>query len=156
MDMGDVARNKLTMPDSYFAEDLAEEQLVELRGMILGYAEYQATEQRWSFNRPRRLPQHLTDVYRVDPGRPESGEAVHELLRSQLGDTGLIVGHLLAGERPLMSVPVRLPIQALSHHIGVFGRTGCGKSNLIMVLLDGVLNHNRAVRAGAISGRCTS
>src|ERR1700751_4563196 len=34
MEMGDVARNKLTMPDSYFAEDLAEEQLVELRGMF--------------------------------------------------------------------------------------------------------------------------
>jgi hypothetical protein len=41
IEMGDVARNKLTMPDAYFAEDLAEEQLVELRGMILGYAEYQ-------------------------------------------------------------------------------------------------------------------
>jgi uncharacterized protein len=150
MDMGDVARNKLTMPDSYFAEDLAEEQLVELRGMILGYAEYKAPDQRWLFNRPRRLPQHLTDVYRVDPSRDGTGEVVHELLRSQLGDAGLIVGHVLAGEMPLTSVPVRLPIQSLSHHIGVFGRTGCGKSNLIMVLLDGVLNHNRAVRAGTV------
>jgi uncharacterized protein len=143
IDMGDVARNKLTMPDSYFAEDLAEEQLVELRGMILGYAEHDDLSDSWSFNRPRRLPQHLTDVYRVEPSRPEAGEAVRELLRTQLGDRGLIVGHLLAGERPLMSVPVRLPVQALSHHIGVFGRTGCGKSNLIMVLLDGVLRHNR-------------
>src|SRR3954469_23892877 len=39
--MGDVARNKLTMPDSYFAEDLAEEQLVELRGMVLGYGQFE-------------------------------------------------------------------------------------------------------------------
>lgn len=152
IDMGDVARNKLTMPDSYFADDLAEEQLVQLRGMVLGYAEYAFTTENWSFNRPRRLPQHLTDVFRVDSERPESGEAVAELLRTQLGDTGLVVGHLLAGERPLLSVPVRLPIAALSHHIGVFGRTGCGKSNLIMVLLDGVLQHNRAVRAGTASG----
>src|SRR5215472_14707307 len=39
LEMGDIARNKLTMPDSYFAEDLAEEQLVELSGIVLGYAE---------------------------------------------------------------------------------------------------------------------
>src|SRR5262249_47361620 len=134
LEMSDVARNKLTMPDSYFAEDLAEEQLVELRGMILGYAEYLDDDRGWSFNRPRRLPKHLTDVFRVDPDRVEAGHAVHELLRTQLGETGLVVGHLLAGERPLMAVPVRLPVAALSHHIGVFGRTGCGKSNLIMVL----------------------
>ena len=150
--MSDVARNKLTMPDSYFAEDLAQEQLVELHGMVLGYAQFEPASGRWTFNRPRRLPQHLTDVFRVDPDRPQSGQAVHEILRTQLGDTGLIIGHVLAGERPLLSVPVRLPIAALSHHIGVFGRTGCGKSNLIMVLLDGVLQHNRAVQAGTTQG----
>jgi hypothetical protein len=150
--MGDVARNKLTMPDSYFAEDLAQEQLVELHGMVLGYAQFDPQSGRWTFNRPRRLPQHLTDVFRVDPDRPQSGQAVHEILRTQLGDTGLIIGHVLAGERPLLSVPVRLPIAALSHHIGVFGRTGCGKSNLIMVLLDGVMQHNRGVQAGTTQG----
>lgn len=152
LEMSDVARNKLTMPDSYFAEDLAEEQLVELRGMVLGYAEFIDAARGWSFNRPRRLPQHLTDVFRVDPDRAEAGQAVHELLRTQLGDTGLVIGHLLAGERPLMSVPVRLPLAALSHHIGVFGRTGCGKSNLIMVLLNGVLKHNQTVRDGSLAG----
>jgi uncharacterized protein len=150
--MSDVARNKLTMPDSYFAEDLAQEQLVELRGMVLGYAQLEPVPGLWTFNRPRRLPQHLTDVFRVDPDLPQSGQAVHEILRTQLGEAGLIVGHVLAGERPLLSVPVRLPIAALSHHIGVFGRTGCGKSNLIMVLLDGVLQHNRAVQAEASPG----
>lgn len=156
LEMSDVARNKLTMPDSYFAEDLAEEQLVELRGMVLGYAEFIDVARGWSFNRPRRLPQHLTDVFRVDPDRAEAAQAVHELLRTQLGETGLVIGHLLAGERPLMAVPVRLPVAALSHHIGVFGRTGCGKSNLIMVLLDGVLKHNRAVRDGTSAGPMAS
>lgn len=145
LDMGDVARNKLTMPDSYFADDLAEEQLVELRGMILGYAEHHPERDAWSFHRPRRLPMHLTDVYRVDPNRAEAGPVVCELLRSQLGEEGILIGHLLAGEQALQSAPVYLPIQALSHHIGTFGRTGCGKSNLIMVMLDSILEHNERV-----------
>jgi DNA helicase HerA-like ATPase len=154
--LGDVARNKLTMPDSYFSEDLAEEQLVELRGAVLGYAQQDPTTGQWVFNRPRRLPQHLTDVFRVDPGSSEAGEVVRELLRSQLGDSGLKLGHLLAGERPLPAVPVYLPVTALSHHIGVFGRTGCGKSNLIMVLLSEVMRHNRAVRSGEAEGPLAS
>jgi uncharacterized protein len=147
--MGDVARNKLTMPDSYFAEDLTEEQLVELRGMVLGYAQFEAATGLWSFHRPRRLPQHLTDVFRVDPARPECGAAVRDLLRTQLGERGIAIGHLLVGEQPLLTAPVYLPIEALSHHLGVFGRTGCGKSNLMMVLLDGALSYNRvALREG--------
>lgn len=148
LEMSDVARNKLTMPDSYFSEDLAEEQLVELRGMVLGYAEHRGEAAGWSFNRPRRLPQHLTDVYRVDPDNLAAGQAVSELLKSQLGEEGLLIGHLLAGEQSLQAVPVRLPVAALSHHIGVFGRTGCGKSNLIMVMLSEVLRHNQSVAAG--------
>ena len=51
-----------------------------------------------------------------------------------------------------MLVRSRLPVAALSHHIGVFGRTGCGKSNLIMVLLDGVLQHNRDVHRSNAQG----
>src|SRR3954471_11407078 len=39
LEMNDIARNKVTMPDSYLAEDLADEQLIELKGMVLGYAE---------------------------------------------------------------------------------------------------------------------
>lgn len=152
LDMGDVARNKLTMPDSYFSEDMEEEQLVELRGMVMGYAEFSRRSNSWTFNRPRRLPQHLTDVFRVDATRSKSGAAVRELLRSQIGDSGIVLGYLLAGEQPLLEVPVRLPVAALSHHIGVFGRTGCGKSNLIIVLLSGVLAHNRAVEKGEARG----
>jgi hypothetical protein len=44
-----MARNKLTMPDAYLSEDLAEEQLLELKGMVLGYA--QADETGWGFYR---------------------------------------------------------------------------------------------------------
>src|SRR5512136_2380557 len=69
LEMNDIARNKLTMPDSYFSEDLADEKLIELTGIVLGYAE--ADGEAWKFHRPRRLPEHLSDVYRVEHDNPE-------------------------------------------------------------------------------------
>ena len=146
LDMNDVARNKLTMEDSYFSKDLQEENLIELKGIVLGYAE--RTDQVWKFHRPRRLPEHLTDVYRVDPGNPKVAEVVRTLMESQLGSDGLYIGDLLAGEVPLAGVKVHLPAYALSHHIGIFGRTGCGKSNTMMVFLRSIMEHNRLVSEG--------
>jgi DNA helicase HerA-like ATPase len=147
-EMSEVARNKLTMPDSYLAEDLSDEKLIELKGMVLGYAEWRETENRWEFHRPRRLPQHLSDVFHVDPKRAEIGTAVCALMESQFGKDGLYVGDLLAGEESLPGVPVYLPPFALSHHIGIFGRTGSGKSNLMMVLLRSIFEYNRKVFHG--------
>jgi uncharacterized protein len=145
VDVNEVARNKLTMPDSFLAEDLFDEKLIELKGMVLGYAEWTLRGQGWNFHRPRRLPQHLSDVFHVDHDNPHMANVVCSLLRSQLGESGLYVGDLLAGETSLKGVPVFLPPHALSHHIGVFGRTGSGKSNLMMVLLRSILEHNREV-----------
>jgi DNA helicase HerA-like ATPase len=141
IEIGDVARNKLTMPDSYRSEDLIEEQLIELKGVVLGYAELETGV--WVFRRPRRLPEHLTYVYRVDPTHAGASEVIKILLAPQLGSDGLYIGELLAGEQPLKGVKVYLPAYALSHHIGAFGRTGVGKSNLMMVLLRAVLDYNR-------------
>jgi hypothetical protein len=149
LEMGDIARNKLTMEDSYLSEDLAEELLIEMKGMVLGYAEQQP--EGWTFHRPRRLPEHLSNVYRVDAHQPGTPAVMRELMGSQLGTQGLYVGDLLAGEQVLPGVEVFLPPYALSHHLGVFGRTGAGKSNLMMVLLRSVMAHNQAV-AGAVKG----
>lgn len=143
IDLSDVARNKLTMADSYFSKDLQDENLIELKGIVLGYAEREGTT--WIFHRPRRLPEHLTDVYRVTA---VSAPVVKILMSSQLGKDGLYIGNLLAGEKPLDGVEVFLPAYALSHHIGVFGRTGCGKSNTLMVVLSSIMDHNRLVAAG--------
>lgn len=150
LEMGDIARNKLTMPDSYFSQDLAEELLIELQGMVLGYA--QAEDTGWKFYRPRRLPEHLSDVYQVNPQQPAVGEVMRSLLASQLGQQGLYVGNLLAGEQALADVKVYLPPYALSHHLGVFGRTGSGKSNLMMVLLKSVMDYNQAIAQGELQG----
>jgi hypothetical protein len=148
LEMNDIARNKLTMPDSYFSEDWGDEKLIELKGMVLGYAERDPSTDEWSFHRPRRLPQHLSDVFHVAPDRPEVAAVVRTLMQSQLGQNGIYIGDLLAGERPLEGVPVYLPPFAFSHHIGIFGRTGCGKSNLMMVLLRSIMQHNQRVHEG--------
>lgn len=148
IELNDVAHNKLTMPDAYLAADLADEKLIELKGIVLGYAEWQPQNAMWHFNRPRRLPEHLSDVYLVDHTNPHVPEVIRTLLASQLGETGLYVGDLLAGERALEGVKVFLPPFALAHHIGIFGRTGSGKSNLMMVLLRSILEHNRGVQNG--------
>jgi hypothetical protein len=145
IEMNDVARNKLTMPDSYFSEDWGDDKLIELRGIVLGYAERDASSDQWTFHRPRRLPQHLSDVFHVKPDRPEVATVVQTLMASQLGHEGIYIGDLLAGESSLDGVPVYLPPFAFSHHIGIFGRTGCGKSNLMMVLLRSIMKHNQNV-----------
>jgi hypothetical protein len=152
LEMNDIARNKLTMPDSYFSEDWGDEKLIELKGMVLGYAERGFTTDKWSFHRPRRLPQHLSDVYHVAPNRPEVAEVIRTLMQSQLGTEGIYIGDLLAGESSLKGVPVYLPPFAFSHHIGIFGRTGCGKSNLMMVLLRSIMQHNQRVQESAAQG----
>ena len=155
LEVGDVARNKLTMPDSYLAEDLAEEQLIELQGMVLGYSEHDVAADSWSFHRPRRLPQHLTDVFLVGHQQPRIAEVMRTLLGVQLGD-GLFIGELLAGEQPLAGVRVSIPPFALSHHIAVFGRTGSGKSNLMMVLLSSIMDLNQSIWSGKRSGPLAS
>lgn len=138
--LGDVARNKLTMPDSYLSEDLNDEKLIELHGSMLGYSEKE--NGKWVFHRPRRLPDHLSDVYLVDES---NSSAIMTLLGSQLGNEGIFIGNLLAGEHPLSGVPVYLPPFAISHHIGIFGRTGCGKSNTMMVLIASMFKNNERV-----------
>lgn len=147
INLGDVARNKLTMPDSYLSDDLNDEKLIEISGTMLGYAEKNPDGTTWGFFKPRRLPDHLSDVYLVTP-KSEHCEVLRRLLASQLGDDGIYVGNFLAGEAALPGVPVHLPPYALSHHIGVFGRTGCGKSNTMMVLIESMFKHNASVEKG--------
>ena len=86
------------------SQDLEEEFILELTGMVLGYAEAEA--KGWTFHRPRRLPEHLTEVYRVDPNLPEVALVMQTLMASQLGQDGLYVGDLLAGEQALVGVKV--------------------------------------------------
>lgn len=141
IEIEDIARNKLTMPDAYLSDDAIQEKLLALKGIVLGYAEQEGGS--WTYNRPRRLPEHLTHVYHVSKDNFASYAVIAELLESQLPKEGIYLGDMLAGESSLEGVKVFLPAYALSHHIGIFGRTGVGKSNLMMVLIKGVLDYNR-------------
>ncbi|MFX0201741.1 MAG: ATP-binding protein, partial [Candidatus Hodarchaeota archaeon] len=100
----------------------------------------------WVFQRPRKLPDHLQKVYKIGTGKKEEvlkqQECLKELLSDQLSE-GIFVGHLLAGETSLEQVPISIPGEYMAHHLGIFGRTGTGKSNNLMVLIDSIYRNNR-------------
>lgn len=144
-DMDPMAKNLLAMNDPFYAEDFVSDQLLRLSGSLLGYAEM-VTGSAWTFRTPRKLPAHLSKVYKVGFGDEASQTRQEECLRALLGTQlghGVFVGHLLAGERALKRVPVSIPGEYFAHHLGVFGRTGTGKSNNLMVLVGSILNNNR-------------
>lgn len=144
-DMDPMAKNLLAMQDPFYAEDFVADQLLRLSGTLLGYSEIDGKGQ-WRFLAPRKLPAHLSKVYKVGYGNEVAVQrqerCLAELLSTQLG-TGVFVGHLLAGERALKDVPVSIPGEYFAHHLGVFGRTGTGKSNNLMVLIESLYANNR-------------
>lgn len=148
-DMDPMAKNLLAMDDPFYADDFQSDQLLRLSGSLLGYSELNE-QGRWVFRAPRKLPAHLSKVYKVGFGDETAvqrqEQCLAELLATQLGG-GVFVGHLLAGERALTGVPVSIPGEFFAHHLGVFGRTGTGKSNNLMVLIESLYANNRRLHA---------
>ena len=143
-DMEFMAKNELAWADAYYAEDLDKDKLLKLMGVLLGYAE-QTADGRWTFQTPRKLPAHLSKVFKVGFGGPQAierqEECLADILDQQLG-RGVYVGDLLAGEKALPGVRVHIPGEYFAHHLGVFGRTGTGKSNNLMVLIESIYANN--------------
>ena len=134
-DMARVAGTLMVEGDSYLS-GIERNMLLSVNGRMLGYAEQKDNE--WHFHSPRRLPDHLADVYR--PIRGKSDVEVCEMLCSQTDGT-VYVGDLQVGETTL-DVPVMIPSRNLPMHIGIFGSTGAGKSNLMMVLIKSIIDSN--------------
>ncbi len=134
-DMSRVAGTLMVEGDSYLS-GIERNMLLSVDGRMLGYAE--DMEGEWRFMSPRRLPDHLADVYRPIPG--VSDDQVNIMLASQT-DGDVYVGDLQVGEKTL-DVPVRIPSKNLPMHVGIFGATGAGKSNLMMVLIKSILDSN--------------
>jgi DNA helicase HerA-like ATPase len=143
-DMDPMAKNLIAMDDPFYADDFERDKLLRLAGSLLGYSE--CASGFWSFRAPRKLPAHLSRVFKVGFGDAETVAAqetvLNELLFAQLYG-GVKVGALLAGEDALWNVPVGIPGEYFAHHIGVFGRTGTGKSNNLMVIIEAIFDNNR-------------
>ncbi|TFG96592.1 ATP-binding protein, partial [Candidatus Thorarchaeota archaeon] len=135
-DMSRIAGTLLTEGDAYLS-GMDRNMLLSLGGRMLGYAEKDAKGE-WTFKSPRRLPDHLASVYRPVPGT--SDEFVQEMLASQT-DGEVYIGDLQVGEETL-NVPIKIPIMYLPMHVGIFGSTGSGKSNLMMVLIKSIIDTN--------------
>ncbi|MFX1559621.1 MAG: ATP-binding protein [Promethearchaeota archaeon] len=134
-DIARVAGTLMVEGDSYLS-GIERNMLLSVGGRMLGYAEKKGGE--WVFNSPRRLPDHLASVYRPVPGT--SDENVRTMLECQT-EGEVYVGDLQVGEKTL-DVPIRIPSKFLPMHVGIFGATGSGKSNLMMVLIKSAIDNN--------------
>ncbi|MHA2145604.1 MAG: ATP-binding protein [Candidatus Thorarchaeota archaeon] len=130
-----VASTLMVEGDAYLS-GIERNMLLTIGGRMLGYAEKVGDD--WTFKSPRRLPDHLGSVYR--PVKGVSDDFVLEMLDCQtMGE--VYVGDLQVGEDTL-DVPVLLPLKFLPMHVGIFGSTGSGKSNLMMVLIKSMIDNN--------------
>ncbi|MHA2377886.1 MAG: ATP-binding protein [Candidatus Thorarchaeota archaeon] len=134
-DISRVAGTLMVEGDSYLS-GIERNMLLSVDGRMLGYAEEK--KGAWEFMSPRRLPDHLADVYRPIPGKSDA--PVRKMLGSQT-DGEVYVGDLQVGEATL-DVPVMIPSKFLPMHVGIFGSTGAGKSNLMMVLIKSIIDSN--------------
>ncbi|MFW9787508.1 MAG: ATP-binding protein [Candidatus Thorarchaeota archaeon] len=134
-DLARVAGTLMVEGDAYLS-GIERNMLLSVGGRMLGYAEKRGDG--WVFNSPRRLPDHLASVYRPVPGT--SDENVRTMLECQT-DGEVYVGDLQVGENTL-DVPIKIPAKFLPMHVGIFGSTGAGKSNLMMVLIKSVIDNN--------------
>ena len=134
-DLARVAGTLMVEGDAYLS-GIERNMLLSVGGRMLGYAEKKGDE--WVFNSPRRLPDHLASVYRPVPGT--SDENVRTMLECQT-DGEVYIGDLQVGEKTL-DVPIKIPAKFLPMHVGIFGSTGAGKSNLMMVLIKSVIDNN--------------
>ncbi len=136
VDMSRIASTLMVEGDAYLS-GIERNMLLSVGGRMLGYAE-KDKKGEWTFKAPRRMPDHLASVYR--PMRGTSDESVRDMLECQT-DGEIFVGELQVGEETL-DVPVRIPCKFLPMHVGIFGSTGAGKSNLMMVLIKSMIDTN--------------
>ncbi|MHA1772257.1 MAG: ATP-binding protein [Candidatus Thorarchaeota archaeon] len=149
--MDGIAGTLIVEQDAYLS-DIEHNMLLSVGGRMLGYADYDFETKKWMFKAPRRLPAHLAEVYRAEPGEVDA--FVSEIIGDQIAGE-IYVGDLQVGEEAL-DVPVYIPSEFLPMHVAIFGATGSGKSNLMMVLIKSLMDNNMAVQRGSGDGTTVS
>ncbi len=144
----DVASTLVAFEDAYLI-DGSLRFFLEVEGHLLGYAQKNKQKGVWEFRPSKRTPEHFAHVY--IPQKKTAEKLIGTLFGPQL-DGEIYVGDLEDGDTAL-PVRVNLPVKFLPMHLGIFGSTGAGKSNLMMVLIKSFIDHNLEVRRGAARSR---
>ncbi len=143
----DIATDLLRRNDTYFV-DANQYLILDIRGSFIGYSEYNINKRKWEFKRPRRIPNHLARVYVPQAGI--SDDFIRDLLGTQIAGE-LYFGNLVSGES-VLNVEMNLPVRNLATHMGIFGTTGAGKSNLMQVLISSmILSNFRSLKSSTIN-----
>ncbi|MFX1465870.1 MAG: ATP-binding protein [Promethearchaeota archaeon] len=145
-----VAETLVVEKDAYLA-NLEEEKLIAVEGSLLGYGKYQDKDKKFVFKKARRLPEHFSAIYKVQ--KVQNEDSLKKILTSQLsGD--IYVGDLLVGEESL-NIDVMIPKGKIPMHVGIFGATGSGKSNLMQVITKSFIDYNLQCYISGLEDRIT-
>jgi len=145
-----VAETLVVEKDAYLA-NLEEEKLIAVEGSLLGYGKYHDKDNKFVFKKARRLPEHFSAIYKVQ--KVQNEDSLKDILASQLsGD--IYVGDLLVGEESL-NIDVMIPKGKIPMHVGIFGATGSGKSNLMQVITKSFIDYNLQCYLNGIEDRIT-
>ncbi len=145
-----VAETLVVEKDAYLA-NLEEEKLIAVEGSLLGYGKYHDKDNKFVFKKARRLPEHFSAIYKVQ--KVQNEDSLKDILASQLsGD--IYVGDLLVGEESL-NIDVMIPKGKIPMHVGIFGATGSGKSNLMQVITKSFIDYNLQCYINGIEDRIT-
>ncbi|MHA1892924.1 MAG: ATP-binding protein [Candidatus Helarchaeota archaeon] len=135
----DPATSLIINEESYVA-NLEDEKVLKVEGILLGYVMEDIETEKFIFKKPRRVPEHFSKVYRLTSGSRDLYAYLEKMLRSELeGD--LKIGFWLTGEESI-PLEIKIPKDKLSMHVGIWGATGSGKSNLMQNLTKSFIDFN--------------
>ncbi|MCU7666923.1 ATP-binding protein [Bacillus thuringiensis] len=108
-----------------YQDDRPEQRFIEAECEYVGYIDLDG-----KFGPPKHLPSDDSPVRKLDEGDLD-------FMENFLGDVPF--GKLRSGSN-VLSVPVGLFVELIPYHMGVFAKTGGGKSNFVQRLLAGFLD----------------
>ncbi|HWQ68090.1 MAG TPA: ATP-binding protein [Methanospirillum sp.] len=102
---------------------------LEVRGYSIGYLSNDDI-----FRKPRIIPTRFSRVHQLD-------ERDIAFLNGFMGE--IEIGQVVSGHTPIPDLPVRIPAQILTQHMGVFATTGMGKSNFMKVFCASAIHERK-------------